>query len=293
MQRFLTILRLSRPIYLLLAALTYFLGDGISRYLGDPQLSPAFWLGLAGVLMAQVCMNLLVEVFRPVNEPIVPGENAADRRAVHDSALYICIGGLSALAVIAFLLFKDGHLAPPAWVILALSLLVIIIYSVPPLRFVDKGYGEILLAIHLGFLIPSISFLIQDGAYHRLLNVTIVPLTLLSLATILALDFPSYAEDLKYARQTLLVRIGWERAVPLHQGLIIGSYVLFASTPLLGFSLGLLWPVFLTIPFAILQIYWLRNIALGAKPLWTLLSANAIAIFGLTAYFLTLTFWLR
>jgi 1,4-dihydroxy-2-naphthoate octaprenyltransferase len=293
MQRFITILRLTRPVYLLLAALTYFLGDGISRYLGDPQFSPTFWLGLIGILLAQTCMNLLVEVFRPLNEPIIPGETITGRRAIHDSALYISIAGLTALGVIAFLLFKDGHLTTQAWFILALSLLVIVIYSVPPLRFVDKGYGEVLLAIHLGFLIPSISFLLQNGAYHRLLNITIVPLTILSLATILALDFPSYAEDLKYARQTLLVRIGWERAIPLHRGLVIGAYVLFASAPLLGYSLGLLWPVFLTIPFAILQIYWLRNIALGAKPIWTLLSANAIAIFGLTAYFLTLTFWLR
>jgi 1,4-dihydroxy-2-naphthoate octaprenyltransferase len=172
-------------------------------------------------------------------------------------------------------------------------LLVIVAYSVPPLRLVDKGYGEALLAVQLGFLVPSISFLLQDGAYHRLLNVTIVPLTILSLAMILTLDFPSYSSDLKYARQTLLVRIGWERAVPLHHGLVVAAYVLFASTPLLGYSLSLLWPAFLTIPFALLQIYWLRNIALGAKPIWTLLTANAVAIFGLTAYFLTLTFWLR
>jgi 1,4-dihydroxy-2-naphthoate octaprenyltransferase len=293
MQRFITILRLSRPIYLLLAALTYFLGAGISHYLGDPQFPPAFWLGLIGSILAQVCMNLLVEVFRPVNEPIVPNESIAGRKAFYDSALYVSIAGLTALAVIAFLLFKDGRLTPPTWLILALSLMIIVIYSVPPLRFFDRGYGEVLLAIQLGFLVPSIAFLIQDGSFHRLLNATIVPLTLLSLATILALDFPSYSEDLKYARQTLLVRIGWERAVPLHHGLVVAAYILFASTPLLGFSLGLMWPAFLTIPFAVLQIYWLRNIALGAKPIWSLLSANAIAVFGLTAYFLTLSFWLR
>ena len=293
MQRFITILRLSRPVYLLLAALTYFLGVGISRFLGDTQSHPDFWLGLIGIVLAQMCMTLLVEVFRPANEPIVPDESITGRRVIHDSALYISSAGLAALAVIAFLLFKDGRLTPPTWFFLALSLVVIIIYSVPPLRLVDKGYGEILMAIQLGFLAPSIAFLIQDGAYHRLLNVTIFPLTILSLATILVLDFPSYSEDLKYARQTLLVRIGWERAVPLHHGLVVSTYVLFASTPLLGFSLALLWPAFLTIPFAVLQIYMLRNIALGAKPIWTLLSANAIAIMGLTAYFLTLTFWLR
>jgi 1,4-dihydroxy-2-naphthoate octaprenyltransferase len=293
MLRLITILRLSRPLYILLSALTYFLGAGIARYIGDPQMLPAFWLGLVGIILAQICMNLLIEVYRPENEPIVPGESIASRRAIHDSALYVSIAGLAALAVIAFLLFKDGRLTPPAWLILALSLLVIVVYSVPPLRLVDKGYGEVLLALHLGFLVPSISFLLQDGSYHRLLNVTVVPLTILLLATILVLDFPSYSEDIKYERQSLLVHIGWERAVPLHHGLVVAAYVLFAFTPLLGYSLSLLWPAFLTIPFAILQIYWLRNIALGAKPIWTLLSVNAIAIFGLTAYFLTLTFWLR
>ena len=293
MQRLITILRLSKPLYLLLAALTYFLGAGIARYLGDPQTPPAFWLGLVGIVLAQLSMNLLVEVYRPENEPIVPDESIADRKAIHESLLYVSIAGLAALAVIAFILFKDGRLTPPAWLILVLSLLIIIVYSVPPLRLIDKGYGEVLLSVHLGFLVPSISFLIQDGSYHRLLYVTIVPLTILSLATILVLDFPSYAGDLKYERQTLLVRIGWERAIPLHNGLIAAAYILFASIPLLGYSLGLLWPVFLTIPFAILQIYWLRNIALGAKPIWILLTTNAIAIFGMTAYFLTLSFWLR
>jgi hypothetical protein len=87
--------------------------------------------------------------------------------------------------------------------------------------------------------------------------------------------------------------MGWERAVPLHHGLVIMAYVLFAFEPLFGFSLRLMWPAFLTVPFALLQIYFLRNIALGAKPIWNLLTANAISIFGMTVYFLTLTFWLR
>ena len=293
MQQLIKILRLSRPLFLLLAALTYFLGAGIARYLGHPLALQTFWMGLFGVVLMHISMNLLGEVFRPINEPIIKGETIADRKAVHDAALFVSIAGLTIVAVIAFLLFKEGHLATPAWFYLALSLLVLLIYSVPPLRLIDKGYGEVLLAIQLGFFIPSISFILQSGGYHRLLNATVVPVTFLCLASILALDFPSYSEDLKYARQTLLVRMGWERAVPLHDGLVIMAYVLFAFEPLFGFSLGLLWPAFLTIPFAILQIYFLRNIALGAKPIWTLLTANAISIFGMTVYFLILAFWLH
>ena len=48
-----------------------------------------------------------------------------------------------------------------------------------------------------------------------------------------------------------------------------------------------------TLPFALLQILSLRNIALGGRPIWLLLRVTAISVFSLTAYFLTLTFWLR
>ncbi len=293
MSRLNSIVRLARPLYLLLAALNYVLGAGIARYLGHAPILPAFWLGLAGVLLAQTCMSLLAEVFRPVNEPIVADETVGERKSIGDSALYVSVAGLAALAVIAFLLYKDGQLGLPAILFLVLSLLVILAYSVPPLRLFDKGFGELLLAAHLAYVIPSIAFLFQAGEYHRLLNAVIIPLTFLALAALLALDFPSYAEDLKYARRTLLARMGWERAVPLHHGLVMAAYILFASAPVLGFSLGLMWPALLTVPFALLQVLLLRGIALGAKPIWSLLTANTIALFGLTAYFLTLTFWLR
>ena len=60
-----------------------------------------------------------------------------------------------------------------------------------------------------------------------------------------------------------------------------------------GLSLTLTRSAFLTLPFALFQIFLLRSISLGAKPNWTLLHATSLAVFGLTTYFLTLTFWLR
>ncbi len=104
MHRLVTILRLSRPLYLLLTALTYILGAGIARYLGKPQAPTAFWLGLIGIIFAQLSMNLLAEVFRPANEPIVLNETPTNRRLTCDAALSVSVGALAALAVIAFLL---------------------------------------------------------------------------------------------------------------------------------------------------------------------------------------------
>jgi hypothetical protein len=87
--------------------------------------------------------------------------------------------------------------------------------------------------------------------------------------------------------------MGWQRAVPLHHGLILGAYALFASALFFGLAWGLVWPALLTLPFAILQIFWMQNISQGAKPIWTLVTVNALAVFGLTAYLLTFAFWLR
>lgn len=293
MQRLLTIVRLARPLLLMLAALTYVLGTAIARYLGKPPTLAVFWLGLIGILLAQASMSLLVEVFRPADEPIVQDETPTERKAIYDASLYVSIAALAAASFIAVILFQDGSLRPPALAFLGISLVLLVLYSVPPVRLFDKGLGEVLLALHLAYVIPSIGFLLEAGDYHRLLNVVVIPLTFLAFAAFLALDFPTYAEDLKYGRRTLLMHIGWERAVPLHHGLIVAGYALFACAPLLGYTYALLWPAFLTLPFAILQILWLRNIALGARPIWTVLTTNAISIFGLTAYFVMIAFWLR
>jgi 1,4-dihydroxy-2-naphthoate octaprenyltransferase len=293
MNRIRTLLRISRPLYLLLAALTYTLGAGIARYVGKSQGQSVFWFGLLAILMAQLSMNLLVEVFRPFNEPIEPDETRIERKAVQDASLYLALVALTAAGVIAFFFFRDHNLSVTTMLFLGLSLLVAVMYAVPPLRLVAKGFGEFLLAFQLAYLVPSIGFLLQAANYQRLLSVVVIPLSVLTFAALIAFDFPDYSDDVKYERGTLLTRLGWERAVPLHHALIVAAYFLFAAAPLSGFSYNLLWPAFLSLPFAILQVYLLHNIALGAKPVWNLLIANAIALIGLTSYFLTLTFWLH
>jgi len=276
---------------MLLMALTYVLGTGIARYLGFPARLTIFWLGMLGVLLAQMTMGLLREVFR--TDPVLGNNGEATGVGIREGALYTSIAALAACAIVAFILYKDGAFTPPLFVSVGASLVLVLAYAVPPLRLLDRGFEELLLAINIAYLGPSIGFLLQAGTYHMLLSVSAVSLTLLLLATLLVLDFPSYAEDLKYMRATLLLRLGWENAIRLHHGLLLGAYILLGASALFGFSFALLAPAFLTLPFAALQWHLLRNIASGAKPMWNLLTANAVAVFGLTTYFLTLSFWLR
>jgi 1,4-dihydroxy-2-naphthoate octaprenyltransferase len=283
----------ARPLYLLLAALTYLLGAGIARYLGAFHSSLAFWLGLGGVLFAQLSMNLLAESFRPVREPSEFEADKSDRVGYRNSALLIAIGSLATAGLVFFLLGNDIVLKPTVLFFLGMSLAIILAFGVPPVRLVNTGFGEFALAVHIALVMPALGFVFQNIAYHRLVAIVSFPLTLLALAYFLILSFPSFASDQKYDRRTLLRRMGWELAVPFHHGLILGAYLLLAGALLFGLAWNLVWPVFLTFPFAVLQIFWLRNISLGAKPLWTLLTVNALAVFGLASYLLTFAFWLR
>lgn len=284
--------RLSHPLHILLAALTYFLGASIANYLGKPFRADSFWLGLVAVLLAQVSMLLLAEVFRPYNEPIMEGETRRDRLALRNNALYISIAALAADGVIAFLLYNNSHLSISGLFFILLSLGLVLTHAMPPFRFVNRGFGEFVQAAHLGYVIPSIAYILQADITHRFLFVTI-PLTFLAFAYFIVMDFPSFASDSKYNRSTLLTRLGWERVVPLHHLFVLLSYLFLLVSSYFGLSLSLLWPAFLTLPFAIFQIFQLRNIALGARTNWNLLTVTALSVFGLTAYFLSLTFWLR
>jgi len=285
-----TLLRISRPLHILLAALTYSFGASIANYLGKPFRTDSFWLGLFAVLLAQMSMSLLAEVFRLDAEPLTENETRRERQLVRNNALYISIGSLSVDAVIAFILFDVRHLSMASFSFLLVSLFLILAYSLPPFR--NRGFGEFILAAHLAYVIPSIAYLLQADETHRFLALSI-PLTLLAFAYFIVMDFPTFATDHKYNRATFLTRLGWERVVPLHNVFLLFAYVFFAISPALGLSLSLIWPAFLTLPFAIFQIYQLRNISLGAPKNWILLTATALSVFGLTAYFITLTFWLR
>ena len=90
-----------------------------------------------------------------------------------------------------------------------------------------------------------------------------------------------------------MLSLTWQRAVPLHNSLLIAAYLFFAGIPFLGVPIGLVWPAFISLPIAAYQVYTLRNLADGAKPIWPVFITTATAIFGITSYLIALTFWLR
>ncbi|GAB4491297.1 MAG: hypothetical protein Fur0016_03360 [Anaerolineales bacterium] len=287
------LLRLSRPVYLLLALLTYGLGLGIARYLGGLLNPLAQIAGGLSLLFLLAASSLLVEYFRPPNEPILPGETRQQREALRPLLLTVSAAFIGAAALLAFLLYRQGRLPLNDTLLFVLYLLLCLSLAVPPVHLVERGIGEVVTAFLLAVLTPAISFLMVFPDLHPFLTGFTFPLFLLALAWQLATSFEQYPDHLKYGRRVLLMRLSWQRAVPIHNGLLIVAYFFLAVLPFLGVPFALTWPALLTLPIAAWQILMLRNIAEGAKPVWSALNIAATLVFGLTVYLITITFWLR
>ncbi len=285
-------LRLARPLYLLFSVLAYTLGAALAHYLGAPWQAARFVWGLSYVLAWQLGIVLLCEYFRHPAEPLIEGETPRQRLEWRARLLPVAAGTL-AIAGLSTLSLLYAGLPPAAGLMLILSAALGLAWAMPPTRLVYSGYGEFILAILWANLIPALAFLLQNGEMHRLLAMVTFPLTFLALASLLMDNFASFATDQKYGRSTLLSRLTWQRGAAAHHLCLSFAFLLFLSAPAFGLPWGVLWPLFLVLPFAILQGWRLQQIVSGGRTLWKLSTALAAATFGLTLYFLTLTFWLR
>ena len=291
------LLRISRPLFLLDAALLYALGGGIAHYLGTYSDASIFALGLAWVLTLQIGAHFLYAYFSrsgPLNtgQHNVDGAGGqSDRRLSQEIPLYVGITALTLTTSFTLLLIRSGAAPAAAYLFMGLIVMGAFMVALPPLRLADTLYRGLVPAIVLVNFVPALAFMLQGGGLHRLVSMSTFPLTLLHYAMLLVLEFQSYAQDLKHERATLLVRLGWQSAMSLINVLVLATFTLLGIAMLLGLPSDIAWPAFLSMPLGLFMIWYLTRIAAGVKPHWGALNTTAMLIYGLTAYLLTFSFW--
>ena len=293
--------RLARPLFLLGGALLYALGVGIARYLGVPIDWGVYWLGQAWVTTLQLSTHFLNEYYNapadqdnPNRTPFSGGSGAlGPGKLPRRTALMAGMACLAIVASLTVLILAQIQPPPVAYFIMVLAFLGAFFYSTPPVNLEGSGYGELTTSILVAYLVPAYSFILQAGELHRLVAMASFPLTVLHLAMLIAFEFPDYANDLKHNKRTLLVRLGWQAGMVMHNILILTAFGLLA----LALTFGLPWfaalPAFLPLPLGLLQIWQMRRIASGIKPNWTAVTLNGLVLFGSMAYLLAFSFWTR
>ncbi|MGB3699853.1 MAG: prenyltransferase [Anaerolineales bacterium] len=301
MQRLRLIVLLSRPLFLLGGVLVYALGAGIARYLGASIDWGYYFIGQAFVTTMQLSAQYLNEYFDAPSDqkntnrtPFSGGSGAVgEGKLSRETVMWAALTTLTILASLTVVLISVVQLSPILVTIVVLAFLGSYFYSTPPIKLSHTGYGELTTSILVANLVPIFAFYLQYGELHRLLVMSTFPLTALHLAMMIVFEFPDYLNDLKYEKLTLLVRLGWERGMVLHNLLVLTAFLLLGLAVTFGLPLAIALPAFIPLALGVLQIWQMRRIAGGGKPNWTMMAFTAVVLFGSVAYLLAFTYWTR
>ncbi len=294
------LLRQSKPLALLGGAVLYALGASILRYLGRPVDAALYLQGQGLVTALQLAAHFLLACFAPPKpsppqeDPSHNGREAEPDRPLPAStpAFRAAVTCLAFAGTVASLLLMQGRLPLTATIVLAMGTLVAVFYGAPPLRLVSSGYGEVLAAVIMAGLVPTFAFALQTEDLHRLLLMATAPLVALYFALAIALELPSYATDLKHGERTLMVRIGWERAMRLHDAALALAALFVLLAYLNGFPRRVAYGALIAAPLALAQAWQMGRIRQGYPPRWQLLRYGAVTLFGLTLYLELVGFFL-
>ena len=298
-KNFIILLRRSRPLHLLTAALLYGLGVGIAHYLGQSIDPGLYFLGQAWITSLQLGAYYLGEYLEtpaelgllnrlPFGEPIKnPLEDISKEVALFTSAIFLAL-----TAVLTLLLFTSRKIDFSQAILMGTLFLGSSALMLPRLDFLTSS-KELITTFLLIIITPAFGLLLQTGEFHRLLAISTFPLSALHLAMLIMFQFPLYASDSKKNKRTLLIHLGWRRSIQFHNILILTAFLLIGLSVLFGFSPGVALPIFLGLPFGIFQIWFLTRISHGAPTHWRLLTITALLTFGFTSYLFTYMFWTR
>lgn len=119
------------------------------------------------------------------------------------------IAALSAFgAFILSLLLLFSFDRPAAPLICGLSLLLLIAYSLPPIRLNYRGAGEVLESVGVGIMLPVSGFYFYSGRFDSAYIPLLVPLFLLSLAGAVSSGIKHIPADIENGKKTAAVIIG-------------------------------------------------------------------------------------
>jgi 1,4-dihydroxy-2-naphthoate octaprenyltransferase len=291
---------LARPFFLLGGLLLYLLGVSIAISSGSKFNPIQFVIGLLLVFSIQLMVHLANEYYdRDVDgSPAgnrtwftggsgVLATNSFDPKVALNAAM-IC--GAFSLVLLAIIAFQNPWLT----VLGVLEMLVAWYYSAPPIRLVSRGLGELAASLILCFFVPFTGLVLQNRSMEvpSLLLQVSFPLTLISLAMLIAFEIPDIEADIANAKRTLTVRLGVDRAVWLHHGLVVVAFLIMGgyspSTPE-GMAGRL---VYIALPLAVWQIYRVSWQIRHPQSGFNILTLGAVGLFGLTGFLWLLGFWL-
>jgi len=167
-------------------------------------------------------------------------------------------------------------------------------YSKPPLRWVKRGYGEILIGYCYGWLPIAVSFYLQSGFLISIISWISIPIGLSIINVILLNEFPDYEPDKISGKTNILVRIGKKRGGRLFVYISILQQIFVIISIIKGFPKEILFfytPFFIISTFLIIMVLKSKNY--NIKQLEILCGLNIIVNLGTCLSYILSLHYLR
>jgi 1,4-dihydroxy-2-naphthoate polyprenyltransferase len=256
------VIRLGRPLFLGGGFLLYGLGAAIAAWHGHPIDAGRYALGQAAVTALQLMTHYANEYYdydcdraNPTPTRWSGGSRvlACDELPRGVALVAALAMGAIGCALAAVVVARGGPWAAPT---LAAIAVLAWEYSAPPLRLCARGAGELDTAVVVTGLVPWLGFYLQapDLAGGGTLAVAIVPLALLQLAMLLAIELPDATGDAATGKRTLVVRLGPRRAAVLYATATLGAYAWLPLGVVLGLPVQVALAAALPLPVALWRV---------------------------------------
>jgi 1,4-dihydroxy-2-naphthoate octaprenyltransferase len=295
---------MSRPPFHIVGILPFILGTVLANRLSGVFNLPVFLLAFFAVIMVmlvtyyngeyydinedKMSANLEKNTFSGGSQVIAQG---ALPKKFAKTGSYIALGIAAVLGLLLQFYFRTGVLT------LVLGITGIFFgffYSNPPLRFVSRGVGEILIGFCYGWLPVAVGFYLQTQNFNSLANWISIPVGLTIFNVILINEFPDYSADKHYSKRNIVVRTGKEKAGIIYVIASVLTWLFFgfsvySGAPLLGLYIFI--PFFLLSAFTVISM--LKKEYLDRKKLERLCGMTLVINIGVSlAYIIGIAYGL-
>lgn len=202
--------------FLFAGLLPYLLGAAWASGVEGAFRPGPFWLGLFGIFLSVVGVEAFNEYFdsRMGTDRVF---NPDDGDPVPDAVLYLGLAAFAGALLVGLQLARSGGW--PVLLYAGLGGLAALFYVGPPIRWVYRGLGELMIGLSYGPWMTLGSVQLQTGRFSwGALGVSLIPgLLVMSLAVVNAI--PDYHQDRLVGKRNLVVRLGRKGGVYLYAGL--------------------------------------------------------------------------
>ena len=287
-------LKALKPFRLTSLVTTYVLGAGLVQYIREMRNWTVFFQGLVFLVLFTIGIELLrvLQTLQDVNKWPEGMMLEEARRARLALALSCAV-----LMTVATTLFIGWMVNGILWQ--GLTFLIIGLVAAGGVYFLARALEdlrpfEILIEAVLFVVIPpALAYFLQSQDLHRLLTLVVIGLVPAYMSYRVLSGLKWFSRDQKYGNITIVTYLGWPKAMVLHNAMILLSYLLFALIAILGFPWFLLWPVFLTLPIGLLEIWLMERVRQGGKPEWPVMQFATASVLLLPIYLIGFAFWIR